>query len=78
MVVLTKSLKHPFHFRSVTVNLAKPPGNHERFEFSYANYYSSYFSKEMFHRRGLRRLPSLEDGDQVIDNVEDIVSYLEV
>lgn len=26
MVVLTKSLKHPFHFRSVTVNLAKPPG----------------------------------------------------
>ncbi|EFX88801.1 hypothetical protein DAPPUDRAFT_191462 [Daphnia pulex] len=57
MVVLTKSLQHPFHFRSVTVNLAKPP--------------------EIFHQRGLRRVPSLEDGDQVIDNIDDIVSYLE-
>jgi glutathione S-transferase len=37
-----------------------------------------FFSKEIFHQRGLRRVPSLEDGDQVIDNIDDIVSYLEV
>lgn len=38
----------------------------------------NFFSKEIFHQRGLRRVPSLEDGDQVIDNIDDIVSYLEV
>lgn len=33
-----------------------------------------------FRKKGLRRLPALEDeeGDQVLDNVEDIVAYLEV
>jgi len=30
-----------------------------------------------FHRRGLRRVPALVDGDQMVDNIEDIVTYME-
>lgn len=41
-------------------------------------FHYSQFDKEMYHQRGLRRVPSLEDNDQLIDNIEEIVSYLEV
>jgi chloride intracellular channel protein 2 len=65
MVLLLKSLHGPrsakLNFRVVTVNLARPP--------------------EEFRRRGLRRLPALVDdvhGDQeVLDTVEDIISYID-
>lgn len=80
MVILTKSLKHPFHFRCVAVNLAKPPGKWCGFNFfNQINTFNWIAPNlEMCHRRGLRRVPSLEDNDQLIDNIEDIVSYLEV
>jgi len=57
MVVTIKSVQHPFHFRLVSVNLARPPTE--------------------FHRRGLRRVPALIDGDTIVDNIEDIVTYME-
>lgn len=57
MIVRIKSAHHPFHFRLVAINLARPPAD--------------------FHRLGLRRVPALVDGDQMVDNIEDIVIYLE-
>ena len=80
MVLMSKSLNHSFHYRSIAVNLAKPPGTSKlvcALCSEYGNQCDLY-TLDSFRKYGIRRVPALQDGDQIVDNIDDIVTYLEV